>query len=159
MPSEDRVEVARRLVARGWSYKRTGRALGVSPQTVGRWVNPGLAERSRAGSLAWKRAHRKRTKAYDRQYAIDVKTPCPWCDGEKEPDRVMCQRCRQAIADFRHSLAIGMYEEGWPVTEIAATLETTRNSMSVTLHRLHRRGLLGYRYRIGPDGYRLPEAA
>lgn len=155
--SGDRHVIARHLYERHWSYKRIGQAMSVSAQTVARWVDPERAERSREGSRAWKQAHREEQKAYDRRYAKDSKVPCPWCAGKKDPDREMCRRCRQALYDFRYSVVIGCYEDGWPLAEIAVALETTANCMSVTLNRLRKRGAIGYRYRVGPDGRRLPD--
>lgn len=150
-------EIAKRLHYRHWTLKRIGRALSVSPQTVSRWVDPEIAENNRAGSLAWKHAHRKECKIYDRQHRIDSKVPCPWCTGRKSPDRVMCRDCRQALTDFRYSVLIGCWEDGWLITDIADAFQTTVNALNTTLNRLRHRGEIGYRYRVGPDGLRLPD--
>lgn len=56
--SDDRVQFALELRAQGYGYKRIGRALGVSPSTVRRWVLPGARE---ANLLASREAKRRRT--------------------------------------------------------------------------------------------------
>ena len=153
----DRRELAKRFIARGWSYRRTANVLGVSAATIQRWVKPEFAEQQLVASRAWKADHRKDTRAYDHEYLDRVKIPCPWCENRMEPTSEMCQDCHESIAETKRSVIIGCYEGDWPLREIAAVLETTANTVHVEIHRLRRAGRVGYRYRMGPGGRRLPD--
>jgi DNA-directed RNA polymerase specialized sigma24 family protein len=156
----DRHEIARRLAAEGWTYKRIGKAMGVATTTVRRWLDPEAQAMDLATSRAYKARHREAMKAYDREWERTHKRPCPWCDGEVSYGHEICQRCVVSIAETKRSVIIGCYEDGWLLREIAAVLGTTIGSLSVEVNRLRKTGRIGYRYRIDPETrLRLPEAA
>jgi biotin operon repressor len=53
-----------------------------------------------------------------------------------------------------------MWSAGATEAQIAEALGTTPGSVNVTIHSMRRSGVdLPYRYRVGPDGRRLPGKA
>jgi hypothetical protein len=57
------------------------------------------------------------------------------------------------MAEIRDSLIVGMYEDGWTYSRIAAALGwATANSVGPDISRLRRNGLIGYRQ---PDHWKV----
>jgi DNA-directed RNA polymerase specialized sigma24 family protein len=139
-------EIARRLLEQGLSLREVSETFGVSKTTIRRWALPGANDRDHAWSRAWKERHREHCRAYDHQYRLDHLKPCPDCGRPMEPASTRCQACRLEFSQIRRSVIAGMYEDGWPLREIAATLNSTVESITVDLHRLRLDGRVGYRY-------------
>lgn len=141
------IEVARRLYEAGWTQTEIARDFGVSQTTVRRWVLPGVREAELIVSRDWKARNKEHLKAYDRAYNHAHRHPCPQCGELMSQDATLCQACRHANNETRTSIIIGCHRDGWKVKEIAAVLGSTPQSLGVTLHRLRRAGLVGYRHR------------
>lgn len=59
------------LHAQGWSQNAIGRELGVPQPTIGRWVNPAIAERGRLKSRKYHATHKDSIRARQKQYHIN----------------------------------------------------------------------------------------
>lgn len=157
MLTEDTVAQARRRWREeGWSLRAIAAAYGVSYATARRWTSLAAYEQDKASCRAYKRRHREQMAAYDRAYHQRIKIPCPFCGSAMLPTSSRCGDCRKALSEVRESILIGCYQQGWKLNEIAAVLDTTRNALSGAVWKLRKQGRLGYRYRVGPDGLRLP---
>lgn len=139
-------EIARRLYEHGWTLSEIGRDFGVSATTVRRWILPGVREEELVVSRAWKERNKERLKTYDRKYRVAQRKPCPRCRKLMSGDSTLCRECRRRDAETRNSIVVGLYQDGWPLKEIAQTLGTTINSLSVTINRLRRNQQIGYRH-------------
>jgi DNA-directed RNA polymerase specialized sigma24 family protein len=117
------------------------------------------AEQERAMCLAYKRAHREHIRRQDRLYRLGKRVPCPWCSRPMEPDSHHCRRCHEEMAEIRRDIVVGLYEAGWKLKEIAEVFGITVNNLGQTIDRLRKAGRLGHRYRMGANGYRLPNRA
>jgi hypothetical protein len=152
--------VARMLhYGHGWGLRRIARELDRSTTTIRRWLSYTANEEDKAACRAYKARNRERLRALDRAYRQRVKVPCPVCARRMEPTSILCADCHLATAEVRRSIAMGCYLEGWKLQEIADVLDTNMNALNTTFSRLRRDGKIGYRYRVGEDGLRLPNAA
>lgn len=151
-------EVAKHLYARGWGIRDIAQALDLNTTTVYRHVKPGAIEKDRQQSRRWKARNKHRTRQYDHDYHRRTRKPCPQCRQPMSADSTLCRACRAANAAARHSMIIGLYQDGMPLKEIAKTVGTTINSLSVTLNRLRATNQIGYRYNINANGQRIPRA-
>ena len=68
--SEDVRKSIREMSAAGMSQAAIGQELGVGRASIRRVVNPEAAERDRARSLAYKKAHREEIRQRDREYRL-----------------------------------------------------------------------------------------
>lgn len=133
-------ERALALRAEGRSYMSIARELGVGKATVYRWINPAYDEQSRATARAWK-----------------ARNPgtCEICGASKshDPHSPRCLGCVAVIADFRESLVVGMWEDGWTYSEIAAAMGwKDHHSSGRYISALREKGLIDYRQ---PDHWRV----
>lgn len=139
-------EVALRLYAAGWRQVDIAEQLGHSPTTIRRWVLPGATEQDRRNSRAWKARNREHCREYDHGYHQRTRKTCPQCAQPMSGDSKLCRQCRTKNAELRRTIIIGCWNDGWTIREIAAVLDSTPNSLGVTLVRLRQAGRIGYRY-------------
>lgn len=148
MTREQKIATARKLRAKGATYKAIGEQVGVSASTVVRWLNPGAAERSRTASLAWKRRNRKRHNAHCRRWYYDSKVPCPRCGQPMTQGARLCRACRSDDADRKARQVEQWWAEGLTISEIAERLGTTVSTVRVSMNHWRRLGYdLPYRRR------------
>jgi len=151
----DRREIAKRMRAGGFKIREVAVALDVGNTTVVRWSNAEAERKMRKRARQYKIDNRAHCRAYDKRRNEEIKVPCPVC-GEPYGGKIMCTDCRISVAETRHSLIAGMYNDGWPMAEMALAMECTVNALGPTMHKMRARGQLGWRYVIGTKGYRCP---
>lgn len=141
------MEQAREMRAAGRPVAEIAAAVGVAKSTVCRWTTPS----SHAAMMAWNEANRDKRRAADVRRARSHRSTCETCGGPcgvgsgKKGYR-HCAGCVRAVKEARDAAIVCLYERGLPVKGIAAAMDSTANSITVTLVDLRGRGLIGYRY-------------
>lgn len=99
-------------------------------------------ERDREYSRAWKQRNRERVRAYDSEYDATHKGTCADCGGptHRQHDGGTCADCHARRAQERREQIAVMWRDGQTLREIADALDSTPNSIQVTVHRMRRDG-------------------
>lgn len=123
---------------------------GVTTSAVWKALNPDITRKRNAVDRA-KRLDRRRE--VDRDYRERMRAPCAVCGqpcgvGTGRPYRAVkdrhCADCWQLDAEVRAALLVGMYNDGWPLKDIADAFGVT--NVAPELDRLRKAGRIGYRY-------------
>lgn len=128
----------------GVSDREIGECLGVAGSTVWKWRHP---ERRKEMD---KRDRENRADARLQWNRDNAHVPCPICGGPMaRATRGRCSVCRANAEHARKSCIQDMWHEGRTLAEIAAALDTTVDSLGVTMVRMRRQGWeLPYRYTV-----------
>jgi predicted transcriptional regulator len=135
---------ARRLAAEGKSNVEIAQRFGVNASAVWKALNPDRArEIRRRDNSRPQRSQAKR--AWDREHdrSPEGRGVCEICG---EPKGIgcrsgkRCQSCYRAEITARQDILRTLYEEGVPIAEIAYGLEINKESISVLLIAMRKRG-------------------
>lgn len=145
---EQKIEKARELRERDWTYAQIGIRLGVTGSCVHGWLKPEwLAEKRR-------RSNAKRHEA-KRQWERDNRAACPQCgapmgQGSRCPSArpELCRDCVQENARRKQLQYIDLREEGLTNREIEERLGLPFNTVANALAKARRDGL-----RVAPSPY------